>query len=330
MRRLATIAAAARTTCLIAAAALAASLNTLPAAAQSSKTMKIVVPFPPGGSADVLARLVGQEAARITGQTLVVESRPGGGTVIATDYVARSPADGGTLLIMSNSFVINAHVRSSLPYDPLTSFTPVCLLVDSPQLLVVSGSSPIKTFADYAAAAKAKPGQLSLATVGPATTQHIAAELLKREAQLDLLYVAYPGGAPAVTALLGQHVDSVLGNHSEVAEHLTSGALKAIAATSNERLPALPDIPTIGEQGVVGYQASAWFGMMAPAGTPAATISRYAEAFKAALDVPEIRTKLVGLGLYPTPACEAAFAAHVRKKYDEYADVIRAANIKLD
>jgi tripartite-type tricarboxylate transporter receptor subunit TctC len=314
----------------VAAAAAACLVSALPAAAQTGKSVKIVVPFPPGGSADVLARLVGQEAARITGQTLVVESRPGGGTVIATDYVARSPADGGTLLIMANSFVINAHVRTSLPYDPLTSFAPICLLVDSPQLLVVSGASPFKSFTDYAAAAKAKPGQISIATVGPATTQHIAAELLKRKAQLDLLYVAYPGGAPAVTALLGQHVDSVLSNHSEVAEHLTSGALRALAATSRERLPALPDLATIGEQGVADYQASAWFGMVAPAGTPPATISRYAAAFKAALDVPEIRTKLVGLGLYPTPACEGAFAAHIKKQYDEYADVIRAANIKLD
>lgn len=314
----------------VAAAAAACLVSALPAAAQTGKSVKIVVPFPPGGSADVLARLVGQEAARITGQTLVVESRPGGGTVIATDYVARSPADGGTLLIMANSFVINAHVRASLPYDPLTSFTPICLLVDSPQLIVVNGSSPFKSFIDYAAAAKAKPGQISIATVGPATTQHIAAELLKRKAQLDLLYVAYPGGAPAVTALLGQHVDSVLSNHSEVAEHLTSGALRALAATSRERLPALPDLATIGEQGVADYQASAWFGMVAPAGTPPATISRYAAAFKAALDVPEIRTKLVGLGLYPTPACEGAFAAHIKKQYDEYAEVIRAANIKLD
>ncbi len=315
----------------VAAAALTALLFTLgPAAAQSGKGMKIVVPFPPGGSADVLARLVGQEAARNTGQSLVVENRPGGGTVIATDYVARAAPDGGTLLIMANSFVINAHVRASLPYDPLTSFTPICLLVDSPQLLVVNGSSELRSFQDYVAAARAKPGQLSIATVGPATTQHIAAELLKQKAQLDLLYVAYPGGAPAVTALLGQHVDSVLGNHSEVAEHLTSGALRVLAATSLQRLPALPAVPTIAEAGTKDYQASAWFGMMAPAGTPQATISRLSAAFKAALEVPEIQTKLVSLGLYPTPACEGAFAAHIRKQYDEYAEVIRAANIKLD
>jgi len=314
----------------IAGLTLAVILGAAPAAAQSGKSVKIVVPFPPGGSADVLARLVGQEAARVTGQNLVVENKPGGGTVIATDYVARSPADGGTLLIMANSFVINAHVRTSLPYNPLTSFAPICLLVDSPQLLVVNGKSPLRSFQDYVAAARAKPGQVSIATVGPATTQHIAAELLKQTANIDLLYVAYPGGAPAVTALLGEHVDSVLGNHSEVAEHLTSGALRALAATSHDRLPALPDVPTIAEAGFKDYQASAWFGMVAPAGTPPETISRLAAAFKQALAVPEIKAKLISVGLYPIGACQADFAAHIRTQYDEYAKVIGAAKIKVD
>lgn len=314
-------------------AALALILSAIglgPALAQTGKALRLVVPFPPGGSADVLTRLVGQEAARITAQSLVVDNRPGGGTVIATDLVARAAPDGSTLLIMANSFVINAHVRTSLPYDPLTSFAPICLLVSSPQVIVVHASSPFRTIADYLAAARARPGELSIATVGPATTQHIAAELLKRMAQVDLIYVAYPGGAPAVNALLGTHVTSVLGNQSEVAEQITSGTLRALAVTSLQRLDALPDVPTVAESGYKDYQAAAWFGVVAPAGTPAGTIQHLSTAFKAALEVPDVKAKLISQGLYPAAACEGEFAVHIRRQYDDYAAVIRDAHIKVE
>jgi tripartite-type tricarboxylate transporter receptor subunit TctC len=317
---------------LLRAAALVAALGLAaagPAAAQT-KNLRLVIPFPPGGSADVLARLVGQEAARITNENLIVENRPGGGTVIATDLVARAAPDGGTLLVMANSFVINPHVRSSLPYNPLTSFAPVCLLVTSPQLIVVHSNSPYKTLADYVAAAKAHPGELSIATVGPATTQHIAAELFKLLAHVDLTYVAYPGGAPAVNALLGEHVTSVLGNHSEVVEHLNSGALRALAVTSRERLDATPNVPTVVEAGYKDYEAAAWFGVVAPAGTPKEAIARLSAAFQASLQVPDVKAKLVNLGLYPTPACEDAFAAHIRRQYDQYGTTIREAKIKVE
>lgn len=309
-------------------AALAAAIA--PAAAQSNagKPLRLVVPFPPGGTADILARLAGQETARIAGQSLVVENRPGGGTVIATEVVARAAADGNTLLMMANSFTINATLRHALPYDPKTSFAPICQLVVSPQLLVVNVKSPYRTVGDFFAAVKAHPGEYSIATVGPATTQHIAAEQLKLAAGLDLTYVAYPGGAPAVNALLGDHVTSVLTNYSELVEQLKAGSLRALAIASAARLPALPDLPTIAESGYKDYQATAWFGVVAPAHTPAATLAELEKAFRASVEVPAVKERLNQVGLYPSVMCGAAFKQHIDSQIAEYAKVIEAAGIK--
>ena len=211
----------------------------------SGRTVRIIVPFPPGGTADILARVLGEQIGKTGGPTILVENRPGGGTVIATDQVARSAPDGNTLLLMANSFVINAAVRPSLPYDPLTSFEPVCLMVDSPQIMVVNATSPFKTLAEFVAAAKAKPGELNYATVGPATTQHIAFEMFNRAAGIKLTYVPYGGGAPATTALVGGHVMAVLANPSEVMEQVKADKLRAIAVASRERFAPLPSVPTI-------------------------------------------------------------------------------------
>ena len=177
-----------------------------------SKPVHIVVPFTPGGTADVMARLIGQKMSEALGQQVLVENRPGGGTVIGTEYVARAPADGHTMLLMANSFTINPNVRAKLPYDPLKDFTPVTMLVKSPQVLVVNPALGVKSLAEFVALAKSKPGKLSLATVGPATTQHIASEMLKGVMKVDMIYVPYPGGAPAAGALAGGHVDAVLAN----------------------------------------------------------------------------------------------------------------------
>lgn len=301
-----------------------------PASAQSNagKPLRLVVPFPPGGTADILARLAGQEAAKLAGQSLIVENRPGGGTVIATEVVARAAPDGNTLLMMANSFTINATLRHSLPYDPKTSFAPICQLVVSPQLLVVHDKSPYHTVGEFFAAVKAHPGEYSIATVGPATTQHIAAEQLKLAAGLDLTYVAYPGGAPAVNALLGEHVTSVLTNYSELVEQLKAGSLRALAIASAERLPALPDLPTLAESGVPGYQATAWFGIVAPAHTPDAVISDLENAFRASVEVPAVKERLNQVGLYPAVMCGAQFKQHIDSQIAAYAKVIQAAGIK--
>jgi tripartite-type tricarboxylate transporter receptor subunit TctC len=184
---------------------------------QAVRTVKIVVPFPPGGSADILARLLGEQVGKAQGLSVVIENRPGGGASIAYEAVARAAPDGNTLVINGNSVVINPHLRK-VNYDPLTSFEPVCYLVSSPQVYVVSPASPYRTLPDLIAAARARPGEITFATVGPATTQHIGFEQLRHAADLKVIYVPYPGGAPAVNALLGGHVAAVLANYSEVVE----------------------------------------------------------------------------------------------------------------
>jgi tripartite-type tricarboxylate transporter receptor subunit TctC len=318
----------ARLVIALATAIVVAPLPNGPVAAQTGpKTTRLVVPFPPGGTADVIARLVGQQLGQVSGQSVLVENRPGAGTIIATEFVARSAPDGTTLLIMANSFVINPSVRASLPYDPF-SFEPICLLVNSPQVLVVNADSPYKTLASFVTAAKARPGELNYAAVGPATTQHIAGEMFKRAAEINLTYVPYAGGAPAVNAILGGHVTAVLANYNEVMEQISAGKLRPLAVASRERLSALREVPTMSESGFKDVEATAWFGVMAPAKTPKETVGQFIAQFKAALAAPDVQSKLAAQGLYPVDACGADFDAHVKQQYESYARIIKDANIK--
>lgn len=295
-----------------------------------SKPLHIVVPFPPGGTADVLARLVGQKMSEALGQQVLIENRPGAGTVIGTELVARAPADGHTLLLMANSFTINPSVHAKLPYDPLKDFAPVTMLVSSPQVLVVSNALQVKSLAEFIALVRSRPGQLSLATVGPATTQHIASEMLKGLMKLDMIYAPYPGGAPAVTALVGGHVNAVLANYSEVAQQVSSGKIRAIAVTSRERMDSLKDVPTIAESGFGDFEAAAWFGLVATGGSPPAAIARLNAEANKALKAPDVREKLIAQAMYPVGTTPEQFGAHIRSEMAKYAKVIKEAGIKVD
>jgi tripartite-type tricarboxylate transporter receptor subunit TctC len=294
---------------------------------QAARTIKIVVPFPPGGSADILARLVGEQVGKSQGPTVLIENRPGAGAAIAYEAVARAAPDANTLVINGNSLVINPHLRK-VNYDPLTSFEPICYLVSSPQVYVVNGASPYRTMADLIAAARAKPGELTLASVGPATTQHIGLEQFKHVANLNMPHIPYPGGAPAVNALLGGHVTSVFANYSEVVEQLKAGTLRALASASRKRIEPLPDVPTVAELGYKDYEVEVWFGLLAPAKTPKDAVAQLSGWFTAAMQAPEVKPKLINLGLYPVGMCGAEYGALIRKQYDEYGSIIRAANIK--
>jgi tripartite-type tricarboxylate transporter receptor subunit TctC len=295
-----------------------------------SKPVHIIVPFTPGGTADVLARLTGQKMSDAFGQQVLVENRPGAGTVIGTEIVARAPADGHTLLLMANSFTINPGVHDKLPYDPLKDFAPVTMLVSSPQVLVVNPALQVKTLAEFAALVRSRPGQYSLATVGPATTQHIASEMLKSLMKLDMIYAPYPGGAPAVTALAGGHVNAVLANYSEVAQQVLSGKIRAIAVTSRERMDALKEIPTVIESGYADFEAAAWFGLVATGGSPPGAIARINAEANKALRAPDVREKLIAQGMFPVGTTPEQFGAHIRSEMAKYARVIKEAGIKVD
>jgi tripartite-type tricarboxylate transporter receptor subunit TctC len=298
-----------------------------PALAQSGRTLKIVNPFPAGGTADIWARILGEQIGRDRGMSVVIENRPGGGTVIATDAVSHAPPDGNTVLVVGNSFTINPNIRK-LNYDPVTSFEPICYLLNSPQVIAVHAESPYRTLAELISAAKAKPGELTLGVNGPATAQHLTGELFKRVAGIDMTYVPFTGGAPAVNALLGQHVTSVVANYSEVVEQMKAGKLRALAATGKTRIVPLPDLPTIAESGYKDFDMSVWFGLVAPAKTPPEALAQLGEWFTAAMQVPEIKQKLAVLTLYPVGTCGAGFAAHIRKQLEENARIVREANNK--
>jgi tripartite-type tricarboxylate transporter receptor subunit TctC len=295
-----------------------------------TRTIRIISPFPAGGSSGTLFRLVADHVGSAHGVPVIVEHRTGGGTVMATEAVARAAPDGNTLLVNANSFVINPHLHK-LSYDPLTAFEPVCHLTSSPQVLVVNSASPYRKLVDLFDAARQRPGELNIASLGPATAQHVAVEKLKRLAGVDMTFLPYPGGnMPAVTALLGGHVTSVLANFGEVAEHLKGGALRALATGSPLRVGLLPDVPTIAEQGFPDYEATVWIGVVAPAGTPHETVARLADWFVEAIEAPDVKPKLEALGLVTVGQCGETFKAHLRAQFEDYGRQLREANIKIE
>ena len=296
--------------------------------AWAQTAVKIVMPAPAGGAGDIVARILAEQVGRAQGLTLVIENRPGAGTIIGTEAVARAAPDGTTLLITAPYLVIAPHLRK-VNFDPLTGFEPICHLVSSPGVIVVNGSSPYRTLGDFLDAARAKPGELTFAAVGPGTVQHIGFEMLKRAANVNLTFVPYTGGAPAITALLGGHVTAVFAEYAPLAEHIKAGRLRAIAASTGKRIDSLPGLPTVGET-YNDYEVDFWWGLFAPAKTPKETASQYARWFTAAMRAPEVKTKLNAQGFIPVGSCGADFAALLRKQYDHYGRIIREANIKAE
>jgi tripartite-type tricarboxylate transporter receptor subunit TctC len=299
------------------------------ASSQPTRTVKIVVPVPPGGAGDIVARQLAEEVGHAQGAAIMTENRPGAGTVIGTEAVARAAPDGNTLLLTAPYLLISPQLRK-VSYDPLTSFEPICHLVSSPGVIVVNSASPYRTLADLIAAARAKPGELTLASVGPGTAQHIGFEMLRRAANVDLTYVPYAGGAPAINALLGGHVTAVFAEYAPLAGHLKAGTLRALATSARTRIAPLPEVPTVAESGYPDYEVDLWWGVFAPANTPKETLTQLIGWFTTALQAPEIKTKLAAQGFSPVGLCGGDFAALLRKQYADYGRVIRAANIKAE
>jgi tripartite-type tricarboxylate transporter receptor subunit TctC len=296
---------------------------------QATRTIRIIVPFPPGGPTDFLARLLAEQIGQTQGPTIVVENRAGAGSAVGTDAASRAAPDGNTVLVYSKESVINPHVRK-VSYDPLTSFEPICRLVTSPTVYSVNSASPYRSLADLLDAARAKPGTLTLASSGPASPFQIGFEILKRAANVDMTFVPFPGGAPAINALLGGHVTATLSTYSAVSEHVKAGKLRVLAPASRARLDALPDVPTVHELGYRDYEVDIWYGLVAPKKTPKEIISQLAAWFTAAMQVPVVRAKLALQGLDPAAMCGADFGALLRKQYDDYGRIIREANIKAE
>ena len=296
---------------------------------QTTRTIKIVVPYTPGSGPDILSRLMGEQIGRTQGPTVVVENRPGGGTVIGTEAAARAEPDGGTVLLVANGFVVNPALKKQ-NYDPVASFEPICQLAATPIVLVVTGASPYRTLADLIAAARAKPGELSLASGGPATSLHFAFEVLKRAANINMTYVPYGGSAPAINALVGGHVTAVFADYPTIVSQLKSGNLRALVTASRARVEPLPDVPTLTETGVAKYEADIFYGLVAPAKTSAEMVSQLAGRFTAAMQAPEMKPKLDQQGLFQAVRCGADFGAFIRQQVDDYSRVAREANIRTE
>jgi len=295
---------------------------------EGPRTVKLVVPYAPASGPDILARLLAEQIGRQNGPIIVVEDRPGAGTVIGTEAVARATPDGNTVLLVAPSFVINPSLRK-VNYD-LSNFEPICHLAATPMVLVVNGASTYRSLADLIDAARAKPGELTLGSGGPGSSLHIGFEILRRAAGINMTYVPYNGNAPAINALLGGHLTSVYADYPTVVEQLKVGTLHALATAGRKRAQALLDVPTVAESGFKDYDLDIWYGLVAPAKTPNDALSQLAEWSSTAIKASDMGPKLAQQGLYPVGSCGAEFGAHLHKQYDEYARVIRDANMKAE
>ena len=299
-----------------------------PGALAQSGTIKIVVPYTPGSGPDILSRLMAEQIGRAQGPTVVVENRPGAGTVIGTEAVERAEPDGHTVLLVANSFVVNPALKRA-SYDPTRSFDPVCYLAATPMVLVVLGSLPYRTLDDLLAAARAKPGELAFASGGPGSSLHVAIEVLKRAANINVTYVPYGGTAPAINALMGNHVAAVWADYPTVVSQLNSGMLRGLVTTSRARVETLPDVPTLGETGISNYDADIFYGVVAPAKTPPDALAQLSGWFSSAVKAPDMKPKLAQQGLFPVGTCGAEFGAYLRRQGEEYSRIIREANITV-
>jgi tripartite-type tricarboxylate transporter receptor subunit TctC len=299
-------------------------------AAWPEKTIRIVVPFAPGGGTDVIARTLAQEMAKDLGATIIIENKPGAGTIIGTQTVATSEPDGTTLLMGTFANAVNPALYAKLPYDPHKDFAPVGLIARSFNIVVVNSASPVKSIADLIAAAKTDPDKLTYGTYGTGTSAHLAGELFKSMAKVNLTMVPYKGAAPAITDLLGGRIGVMFTTVASAAPLIAGGQLRALAVTSAERSPAFPDIPTVAEAGVSGYSAESWYGLYAPAKTPADIVGRLNKSAAAAVRSDAFKKLGVNEGLVMVAAEPAELDRYVRGEEERWRKVIRDANIKVE
>lgn len=296
-----------------------------------NKPVRMVVPFPPGGTTDILARAVGQKLSEAWGQLVVIDNRPGAGGNIGTDIVAKSAPDGYTLLMGTvGTHSINQSLYGKLPFDPIKDFAPVTLVASVPNVLVVNSTVEAKSVKELIALAKSKPGQLTFASSGNGTSIHLAGELFKAMTGTAMLHIPYKGSAPAITDLLGGQTNMMFDNLPSAMPHIKSGKLRALGVTSVNRSPALPDTPTIAETGIGGYDASSWFGVLAPAGTPKEVVAKIHADIVKALSAPDIKERLSSQGAEPVGNTPEQFSQHIRTESLKWAKVVKDSGAKVD
>jgi len=317
--------------CALAACAAAVVLSALPALgadAYPTRPIRIIVPFTPG-TLDVLARSIGQKLTEKYGQTIVVENRPGAGTIVGTDILAKSTPDGYTLEMITTTFVINPSLYKKLPYDPLRDFAPITQLDTVANILVVNPSMPANSLKELIALAKAKPGQLTYASPGSGSAPHIATELMKSMAGIDMVHVPYKGIPEAATDVIANRVTMLMTTTASAATFIKAGRLRALAVSSRKRVAAMPDIPTVGET-LPGYVADAFRGVIAPAGVSKPVINQLAADIAAALKQPDVHDRLINDGSDPVGSTPEAFAAFLRSEMLKWGKVVKESGARPD
>jgi len=294
-----------------------------------SKAVHILVPYSAGGGVDVLTRTLGDVVSKQWGQSIVVENRPGAGGVIASQAIATSPPDGYNLIMVASGHATNPFLYPKIPYDTFKDFSPISLLASSPNILLVRADSPFKSVGDVIAAAKAKPGSLSFAHAGNGTSTHLAGELLKNLASIDLNGIPYKGGAPAINDLLGGQIPMSFNNGPESIGQLQAGTVRALAVTTASRAPFLPDVPSMSEA-VPGYDTEVWWGLLGPAGMPPDLVAKLAHDFIAAVNIDAVKERLMKLGALPIGSSPEQFDVKIHADYDKWGPIIKAAGMKAE
>jgi len=318
---------------LLAALFLVTLAGTLPACAQEypRKAIRLIVPFAPGGGNDTVARAIAQSAGASLGQPVVVDNRAGAGGMLGAELAAKSPPDGYTLFLGGvGSHAVNPNLHAKLPYDPVKDFAPITLIASAPSVLVVNPSLPARTLAEFTALAKASPGRINYASNGNGSSAQLAAVLYESMAGVQMVHVPYKGLAPALVDLLAGEVQAMFSSVVAIVPNIKAGRLRALAVTGKRRAALLPEVPTLDESGVPGYEAGSWYGILAPAGTPQAVVAKLHEAIVRALAQPEVRERLVSEGAEVIGSTPEAFAAHITAELARMGKLIRDAGIRME
>jgi tripartite-type tricarboxylate transporter receptor subunit TctC len=301
------------------------------AQAWPTKPIRLVVPFPPGGAVDFYARVVQQPLSELLGQTVVIDNKAGASGMVGAEAVAKAPPDGYTLLLGNiASLAINVGIYPKMPFDPLKDFTPIVRTVDVNYVLVVHPSVPAKSVQELIAYAKANPGKLSYGSAGSGSLPHLGTELFKAQTGTDMVHVPYKGGGPMVTDLLGGSVQVVIGDQANLMPHVQSGKLRALAVATPKRSPNAPDLPTIAETGLAGFDATAWQGLVGPAGMPPDVVKRLNEAFNKVMAMPAVREKLVGGGLEPVGGTPEQFGSFIGSEIAKWTRIAKDVGAKAE
>ena len=317
---------------LLALAGLGLTAHAQPAAAEwPNKPIRWVVPFPPGGAMDAIARTLGEKAAKSLGQPFVIENKPGAGGNIGADFVAKQPGDGYTLMITSIGMATNKPLYGKLSYDPVKDFAPVSLLAVVPNVLVTNATQPdVKNVKDVIAAARSAPGKLTYASAGNGTSIHLAGEVFTSLANVDMLHIPYKGSGPAVADLLGGQINYMFDSITSARPHIQSGKLRALGVTTAKRSSTLPEVPTLAEAGVPGYEVSPWFAVFMPASTPKAIVGKLNKALLAAMKDPDVVKRFETIGAEPVGSTPDELAKHLARESERWTKLITERGIKLD